>query len=292
MALAIADAAMAAPPAAAPAFSHCRLGWRKVWPSMVAGLAAAIPLGLPLLLQPRPLPTPTIARLALSMALLLVLQLLLRWLADTRPLRPAAGALLAFLVATLAGAAAIMGQGAVLLVLIALVLACASRSLADNEPVLAAVAAGVAAACLIELGSLLVDVPRLSWLQPAMGALAAFGMLAHHRAQRHGRDPGQVKLPRGLDRLRDLLLVLMFGTVAASQFALLGDPARVHAVGYAVALLPCPCLLIGLVRCIQLAFTVPGGSARLPFFGDPILVMAALGWIAAASVGFVPVLSH
>jgi hypothetical protein len=229
--------------------------------------------------------------LVASMALLSMLQGWTRSHAALWPATPAVWAFWALVIAAAAGGAVVAGHGSGLVLLSYLVLWRAGRSLQDASPILAAVAAGVAAACLVELGSLIVDGPRPAWLLPATASLAVFGALARRRAAAVGGGLGRVKAPQRLSQAQDLLLVLMFGTAAAGQFALLSDPVRVNATGYAMALLPYPFLLVGLVGCIQPAFG-RSGATRLPSLADRTVILAALGWIAAALAPSLPVLLH
>lgn len=180
----------------------------------------------------------------------------------------------------LAGAAVAASLGSGLPVLAVLLLglrAGAHRGTASPLP--AAALAAAAAGCCAETGALAVGAPHGAELVLAAAGLGAFLGLVGGLP---GAGPGRVAQPGAGALAREGLMVLILAACVAANLALLGSGDRVAEVGDRAAFLPALPLLLGLGRCLQLAWTRPGFR---PSLRDPVLALAAAGWAAACLAG-------
>lgn len=242
-----------------------------------SALEAAPLTVLPLILGPA-LPSAAQALAVLgAMALFLLLDLAEACRADRRRGLPFLFALAA------AGLAAWLGSGLPLLALLFLPLKLCARAWQGRSPAMAAALAAALAACRVDAGALAAGQASAAWLLLAVGALAAFAALAREPAD--ARPPGAgVRVPTVRGQSRELALVALLAAGVAALLAVLGSDARVQAMGPVGAFLPAPFLLVGALRCAQLALA-SGRASRVSAVGDPSSALATLGWAAALVIG-------
>lgn len=188
----------------------------------------------------------------------------------------------ALLVAAAAGTAMVLDNGTpVLAVLFVAVRAC-GRHWAGRSTMVGAAMTVVAAACCVDMGALATGAASGGWLIPAAASLTAVLALAAPAPLRGAGPlaPGRVVRPSVGGRARECLLVLLLAACVAIHLALLGADARLRVLGSGAAFLAMPFLLLGLGRCLQLAW-----SRRAPSLRDPVLALAVLGWTAGLVLG-------
>jgi hypothetical protein len=282
--------ALAAAPKAENAERHERPTAARVaaFLGSLPGSAADLLVLTPLLLAPRGVGGYATLRCFALLALFALLDALAAWTLAAKG-HEAAARQIAVALGSLAAAAALaglLGRGLPVLALSFFALAAGGRLWAGRSILMTMVLAGAAAACRVDAGALMVGTSNSDGLLLAAAATAVFVTMAQaRRAAAVAGAPGRATAPTRQVQARDLLLVLLLAGCVAANLAALGGSARLHALGAMPAFLPVPFLLLGLLGCVQLAWTRAPRAPRRLTLAEPVLAAATMGWAACALVG-------